>query len=409
VLSVFDSFSMDKFVIRKSASQSAVDGLVDNLKEFASTLPPKEKKCKGYNSKPWANWDQQQREDAALLYLRKKMDGCKLQYGASCPPRSTLRDWADKYAMQGKVNPMGRPPKLTPEETAAVAKYFSGTRSEGAVIDAEALLVIAKHVLKTAQGSTALDATYFNESWARDFKRRQGWSRRGGDTDRRPSSIADTVEDNKWRRFVQDVFENPAAHGIPMPADHSAIPLDTRLAFEETPLKYFAEQKGTYEFPDVQNVFLSLSREKRMVTGGPVSNASGAIVYFQIIWKGKSNRCHPRFNNRTQHFMHPCIHHDHAVKKTQTHDTFMRFCKDLDCSLLEVKKQASLPLDMPSVLLVDNVSSHLNYDTLVKIESHALRIVDALKKKPAPSAPVTGSSAPDFMKLRKKRLAQARL
>ena len=105
-----------------------------------------------------------------------------------------------------------------------------------------------------------------------------------------------------------------------------------------------------------------------MVTGGPVSNASGAIVYFQIILKGKSNRCHPRFNDRTQQLMHPCIHHDHAVKKTQTHDTFMQFCKDLDCSLLEVKKEASLPLDMPSFLLVDNVSSHLNYDTLVKVQ-----------------------------------------
>ena len=261
LFSVFDSFSMDKFVIRKSASQSVVDGLVATLKEFASTLPRKDKKCKGYNSKPWTTSDQQQREDAALLYLRKRMDSCKLQYAASYPPRSTLRDWADKYAMQGKVNPIGRPPKFTPEETAAVAKYFFGTRSEGAVINAEALLVLSKHVLKTARGSNALDATYFNQSWARDFKRRQGWSRRGGDTDRRPSTIADTVEDNKWRRFVQDVFENLAAHGIPMPADCSAIPLDTRLAFDETPLKYIAEQKGTYEFPDVQNVFLSQSRE----------------------------------------------------------------------------------------------------------------------------------------------------
>ena len=51
--------------------------------------------------------------------------------------------------------------------------------------------------------------------------------------------------------------------------------LDTRLAFEETPLKYFAEQKGTYEYPDVQNVFPSLP----------------------------------------QQFMHPSIHHDHAVKR----------------------------------------------------------------------------------------------
>ena len=51
--------------------------------------------------------------------------------------------------MQGRVNPIGRPPKLTPEETEAVAKYFGGTRAEGAVIDSEALVVMAKHGLKT--------------------------------------------------------------------------------------------------------------------------------------------------------------------------------------------------------------------------------------------------------------------
>ena len=41
------------------------------------------------------------------------------------------------------------------------------------------------------------------------------------------------------------------------------------------------------------------------------------------------------------------------------------------------------------------------------LDGHALGIVDALKKKPAPSAPIAGSAAPDFMKLHKKRLAQA--
>ena len=109
-----------------------------------------------------------------------------------------------------------------------------------------------------------------------------------------------------------------------------------------------------------------------MVTAGRVTNAFGAVVYFpyfQIIWKGKSSRCHPHFNDKTKVSMHPCIHRDHAVKKTHTHETFMQFCKDFDWGLLEVKKQASLPLDMPSVLLVDNVSRHLNYDALVKIES----------------------------------------
>ena len=55
----------------------------------------------------------------------------------------------------------------------------------------------------------------------------------------------------------------------------------------------------------------------------------------------------------------------------------MRFCKASDCSLLEVKKEASLPLGMPSVLLVDNVSGHSNYDALMKIESPTVFILGA--------------------------------
>ena len=38
---------MDKFVKQKSSTQAVVDGLVDNLKQFASTLPPKPTKKNG--------------------------------------------------------------------------------------------------------------------------------------------------------------------------------------------------------------------------------------------------------------------------------------------------------------------------------------------------------------------------
>ena len=62
-------------------------------------------------------------------------------------------------------------------------------------------------------------------------------------------------------------------------------------------------------------------------------------------------------------------------------------------------------------LVLELLATLINMAPLKKcgvLDGHALRIVDALKKKPAPSAPITGSSASDFMKLRKKWLAQAR-
>ena len=58
------------------------------------------------------------------------------------------------------------------------------------------------------------------------------------------------------------------------------------LGFDETPLKYFVEQKGHMRYEGVQNVFVSCSREKRMLTGGPVTNEKGGVVSPQIIWEG---------------------------------------------------------------------------------------------------------------------------
>ena len=156
-----------------------------------------------------------------------------------------------------------------------------------------------------------------------------------------------------------------------MPPGYSTVPPQLRLAFDETPLKYFAEQKGTYDHPKTQNVFMSCSREKRMVTGGPVTNELGEVVYFQIIWKGTSERCHPRFSDRMKALMHPAIHHDHAAKKTQTHETFTRLLKELDAELQAVKQSSSLPLDLPSIMLIDNVSSHINFEELKKVACHA--------------------------------------
>ena len=109
--------------------------------------------------------------------------------------------------------------------------------------------MLATEVIQTSRllNSGELKGVCFNEMWARDFKRWQGWRWKSADTDRKPSTSADIVEDNKWRKLVLDVFDNPDHHGIPMSSDHTAIAKSFRLAMDETPLKYFLDSKGTYK------------------------------------------------------------------------------------------------------------------------------------------------------------------
>jgi|UniRef100_A0A7S4GEQ1 hypothetical protein len=65
---------------------------------------------------------------------------------------------------------------------------------------------------------------YLNDSWVGDFKWRQGWTWRSTDTDRPPTTLADLVQDNKWRLYVADVFDNPTTHVISMPEGVTSIP-----------------------------------------------------------------------------------------------------------------------------------------------------------------------------------------
>ena len=56
---------------------------------------------------------------------------------------------------------------------------------------------------------------------------------------------------------------SPCSRGIPLQGQYRSIPLDMGC-HSTTPLKYFIEQKGTYQFGDVPNVFVSLTQQKRM-------------------------------------------------------------------------------------------------------------------------------------------------
>ena len=82
-----------------------------------------------------------------------------------------------------------------------------------------------------------------------------------------------------------------------MPAGLRSVPPKVRLALDETLLQYFPQRKSTYERAGIQNVFIAHGKEKRAVTGTPITNVAGQVILFQILWKGGSARCHVKIND----------------------------------------------------------------------------------------------------------------
>ena len=209
--------------------------MVQHLKATAGARNQSAKRD-AYSKKPWSKSDDDQRQEASTLYMNAGYKKCLFKYGETdCPPVSTLRDWGKKLAVQGCTNPIGRPGKLSHEESTALKTYFDDVRAEGASVDRECIGLLVKDLVAKSGPYLAPECTSsFDANWARDFKRRYDMTWRSGDTDRAPSTCADIVADNEWRRQVLDVFANPAAHGIIMPEGMTSIPRCCPVAMDET-------------------------------------------------------------------------------------------------------------------------------------------------------------------------------
>ena len=151
---------MERYLVHKSAPQSEVQHLVNHLKE----VPLKKKsiaKRGAYKNKPWSDWDTDQRGAAAELYHFAGFGKYTLQYGSTCPPESTLRDWGKKLAAQGFIAPKGRPGKLSAQEAKALTEYFNAVQAEGGSVDREAVAVLVGKLMEKTRSHLPVEEMPF--------------------------------------------------------------------------------------------------------------------------------------------------------------------------------------------------------------------------------------------------------
>ncbi len=92
-----------------------------------------------------------------------------------------------------------------------------------------------------------------------------------------------------------EMCSHPTRFNIPCQGEiHPAM----QIALDETPLMYCAEiektlQDKTIQGSEAQQVRV-LKKDRRCCSGTPVVNRHGDLLLFQTIWRGKSDRCHPK-------------------------------------------------------------------------------------------------------------------
>ena len=151
----------------------------------------------------------------------------------------------------------GRPSALTPEESNALKEAFDATRTEGAPIDRELIVLLAGETVQaTRPTQEEHEQPQFTKEWAAKWAKRNEVTKKKGSTDRPLCTIEDLVEDNVWRQKLLDIMERPAAYGIHMPDGYAKLLPTSVYACDEAVLHYSPDMRGTYEDKAMRRVYL---------------------------------------------------------------------------------------------------------------------------------------------------------
>ena len=124
----------------------------------------------------------------------------------------------------------------------------------------------------------------FNKSWAQSIHRRLGYPKRKATISKAP--VAPGLLKEVGFTYHRPVYEVINAHKVP---DALVINLDQTALPSFLISQYIIAKKGEKSVP-ITNVF-----DKRQITGTFAVTLAGDFLPIQIIYQGKTDRCHPEY------------------------------------------------------------------------------------------------------------------
>ena len=192
-------------------------------------------------------------------------------------------------------------------------------RNAGVMIDIAKGLVTANDRTMIVENGGILEIT---ETRAQSVTRRLGLVRRKSITCKQPMSPGFF-----GFTFYRSIAETVAVHNIP---DSLILNLD------QTPLPFFLVGKYTLEEKGAKSVPMTTSNDYRQITGTFTISAEGNFLPIQLIYKGKTERCHAKFifpesvdvNHSENHWSDEEQEINYIAVRNRNAGTFRNACAD---------------------------------------------------------------------------------
>lgn len=258
---------------------------------------------------------------------------------------STVRGFRESIKKNGSgIKSRTRPVKLGAALDSKVIEYLHSLREAGGVVNTTLALAVARGVLRK-NGPHLLPENGGNvvlgRPWAQSLFRREGFKRRRATTGKIPFRKNFIAEQRL--RFTAEIAKHVGENDV-----------SRRLIinWDQTSLKFVPTGQWTMEKQGTVKVPISGMSDKRCITAVVAGCADGTMLPFQLIYGGKTERCHPSVPLPTG------THVTHNPSHYANEETMLEYAKQILLPYLNKTREQLGNAEMPAVLIFDSFRGH---------------------------------------------------
>lgn len=255
----------------------------------------------------------------------------------------------------------GRPLMLGEQLDGAVRDYIQGMRTVGGVVNTAIVLAAAEGIITARDQSLLLKNgghIQLTKSWAKSLLHRMGYVKR-------KCSNAGKVSIFRFEEIQKDFLADIQAQVV-----MHDIPEELIFNWDQTPLKFVPTGQWTMHKSGDKIIPIASSDDKRQITGILAATITGEFLPPQVLYEGKTERCHPKIAVPAGwDIWHSANHWSNEV-------TMKRYLEKVIVPFLERKRvELKLPPTHPALAIFDCFRGQTTSDFYRLLETYSINYV----------------------------------
>ena len=240
-----------------------------------------------------------------------------------------------------------------------VQEYLRKVRLGGGVVTSRIAVAAAKGILLACDRLKLLEFgghVSLGPSWGYSLLERMKFVRRKATTAKSKLSLESFSE--LKRQFLNDVVSV---------VQLEEIPPELILNWDQTGVKIVPSSLWTMDQQGSKRVEVVGISDKRLITAVFCGSAIGEFLPVQLIYKGKTPRCHPKFSFPLD------WHITHSPRHWSNESTMIDYIKEIIVPFVKGKREF-LSIDKPALVIMDNFTGQITQSITEILEKYNIHV-----------------------------------